>query len=411
MIHLLENRKNRIAIWGAGKMFHIVYEAIIKEKADIISVIDNNVKEIMGIATMPSDIIDQLDIDWLIISVKRSQSIIDECMRLGFPIEKIIDFWGNSEKAGLAECGQDFINLYVRENYNLKIENDILKCRNENYKYEYLYDDTPIIRSSEDLLDILIKSGKSLTRLGDGEFEIIFGRNRAWFQEKQEELSDKLKSALDSEDDKLIVAIADNYGSLEKYTDKAADAIRKYMCAARTDHERIIQRDKIYYDAYVTRPYLIYKDKTRSKMIFEKWKELFANKNILIVEGEFSGFGIGNELLDNVKSIKRILCPSTNAFSVYGEIVERVGEYIENNLDSIELVLVTLGPTATCLVYDLCRIGVQIIDIGQLDNEYCWYKMGVDYQAEIPGKLVVESGNKSAKRVECDKTVIMRIGV
>ena len=38
------------------------------------------------------------------------------------------------------------------------------------------------------------------------------------------------------------------------------------------------------------------------------------DRDVIICEGEKTRMGVGNDLLDNCKSIKRIICPSENAF-------------------------------------------------------------------------------------------------
>ena len=58
-----------------------------------------------------------------------------------------------------------------------------------------------------------------------------------------------------------------------------------------------------------------------------------------------------------------------------------------------DLILISLGPTATVLAYDLAQCGYQAIDIGQLDNEYDWCKMGVKERVAIPYKCVAEVSN------------------
>ena len=49
----------------------------------------------------------------------------------------------------------------------------------------------------------------------------------------------------------------------------------------------------------------------------KKLKRIWDKKDVVIVEGEKSRLGIGNDLFDNMKSIQRILCPVTDAFNSY----------------------------------------------------------------------------------------------
>ena len=52
----------------------------------------------------------------------------------------------------------------------------------------------------------------------------------------------------------------------------------------------------------------------------------------MLIEGYFSRNGIGNDLFNNAKSIKRILCPPKNAFFVYDKIINEVKKFILLNI-------------------------------------------------------------------------------
>ena len=51
-----------------------------------------------------------------------------------------------------------------------------------------------------------------------------------------------------------------------------------------------------------------------------------------------------------------------------------------------KLFLLALGPTATVLAYDLCKMGYQAVDIGHIDLEYEWFLKGQGCRTEIVGK-------------------------
>ena len=57
------------------------------------------------------------------------------------------------------------------------------------------------------------------------------------------------------------------------------------------------------------------------------------------------------------------------------------------------LILLALGPTATILAYDLCRLGYQALDIGHIDIEYEWFLKKVDKKVPIENKYTFEAGN------------------
>ena len=116
-------------------------------------------------------------------------------------------------------------------------------------------------------------------------------------------------------------------------------------------------------------------------------KRLWQNRNLIIVEGEYSRLGVGNDLFDNCVSIRRILCPSKNAFGSYSAIYQAVAKHASRT----DLIIIALGMTATVLAYDLSENGFQAIDIGHIDIEYEWFRRGATQKVAIENKYTNEA--------------------
>jgi glycosyltransferase family protein len=145
-----------------------------------------------------------------------------------------------------------------------------------------------------------------------------------------------------------------------------------------------------YYSSMISRFYIEYKDKSKIPYYIKKLKQIWDKKDILIIEGEKSRLGIGNDLFNNSKSIKRILCPAVNAFNVYDKILNQA-----RKIDKSILILLALGPTSTVLAYDLHKLGYQVIDVGHIDIEYEWFLKNATKKIQIKNKYVNEVyGNK-----------------
>jgi glycosyltransferase family protein len=184
----------------------------------------------------------------------------------------------------------------------------------------------------------------------------------------------------------LLIAIADNYGALDKYTDAAATGIRQYLSnGVREEHMQLLDLNRTYYDAYLSRTYLMYRDKEGAKERFCALKKLWDEKEVLVVEGEHTRFGVGNDLLQNAKSVERILTLDKDSFSVYDSLFEVVKKHGRG-----KLILIVLGPVATIMAHDLAKSGFWAVDIGQLDVEYEWYLRGAEKGCNIPYKTVSE---------------------
>ena len=112
---------------------------------------------------------------------------------------------------------------------------------------------------------------------------------------------------------------------------------------------------------------------------------MWKDRDIVIVEGIYSRLGVGNDLFDEAKSIRRILGPAKNAFERYDELLSQVMK-----LDTQTLILISLGPTATVLSYDLHNEGYQAIDLGHIDLEYEWFLRESKTRVAIDNKMVNE---------------------
>ena len=115
-------------------------------------------------------------------------------------------------------------------------------------------------------------------------------------------------------------------------------------------------------------------------------KRIWNNREIIIVEGEKTKLGVNNDLFDNAKKINRIIVPSRNAFNAYDKILEAI-----KNISKEKLFILSIGPTATVLAKDLVELGYQAVDLGHIDIEYEWFKMGAKQKVLIKGKFVNEA--------------------
>ena len=247
------------------------------------------------------------------------------------------------------------------------------------------------ILSSEDTLDEIIKKNRSISRFGDGEFELIFGKGIA-FQKANKIISKKLKEVLKSKKKGFLIGINIPYDDIElnKYINKTKKYFINWIERRKLNLFTLIDLNRIYYSSYITRFYFEIKDKSKVPNYIKKLKQIWAKKDILIIEGEKSRIGIGNDLFNNSNSLKRIICPAINAFNVYHKIIIQAKKF-----DKSILILLTLGPTSTVLAYELYKLGYQAIDVGHIDIEYEWFLRKATKKIQIKNKFVNEVyGNK-----------------
>lgn len=240
------------------------------------------------------------------------------------------------------------------------------------------------VLSIDQSLDYLLEKGASVVRFGDGEMDLIAGSGIV-YQEYDPELSARLREIMSMEsDERLMVCLSDVFTGLERYSIDAQNFWKVHLYYHLSDYQEIC-RAPWYGSTFISRPYIDLEDKTPSAGYFAKLKQLWQDKDLLIVEGLTSRSGVGNDLFDGARSIKRIICPSRNAYSKLEAIKQAVREQADNRL-----ILTMLGPTAKVLVYDLVQEGYRALDIGHIDSEYEWFQMGARHKVKLSHKHTAE---------------------
>ena len=240
------------------------------------------------------------------------------------------------------------------------------------------------VKGIDETLDYIIENKSSLVRFGDGEINMLAGHSIP-YQDYDEELVSTMRDIIGQESrEELVVCLPDAFTDRFRFTSWAIpfwkDHMDHYM-----DFYRELCSNSWYGSTFVSRPYIDFEDKSQAKAQFEKLKSIWKNRDLLIVEGATSRSGVGNDLFDEANSIKRIICPSHSAFSRVHEIEHEIEKYAAGRL-----ILCMLGPTAKVLAYHLSQNGYQVLDIGHIDSEYEWMKMGAKTKVKFSHKHTAE---------------------
>lgn len=256
-----------------------------------------------------------------------------------------------------------------------------------NQKIVPLIFKAPQIISIDKTIDVIIQNRASIARYGDGEFDIIFGRTEG-YQKRDLELSSRLKNILkkNHESQQFLVALPDCFEDLSHFTPDAQAHWKLRLNKERWRWYRLLDRRFPYYHAQISRFYYDWADKRQSPNWAQKLKQIWAGRSVVIVEGEKTRMGVGNDLFSTATFVRRILCPSENAFDHYDSILDTICHLATPD----DLILMALGPTATVLAYDLFHRGYQAVDIGHVDLEYEWMNRGAMEKIIVPGRYVNE---------------------
>lgn len=233
-------------------------------------------------------------------------------------------------------------------------------------------------------IDVLNKKKFSLARFGDGELNIMMGGD-IHFQKYDPELSLRLKFLIKNNQNKmLMIGIPLAINNVSGYKKEVKEFWRMNMDTGRMHWMKWCGLKRQFLNASLTRCYIDYEDKAKSKIWFERLISLWEGEKILIVEGSESKLGVGNALFSKAMEIKRILTPANNAWEKYDTILKETLKEAAN----FDLILASIGPTATILAEDVSKQGFRIIDIGHLNLEYNKY---LEDNLEILGIATISS--------------------
>lgn len=269
---------------------------------------------------------------------------------------------------------KDFNTLFKKNN-QATFDDKILKTINQmldNIVYELPEHlnliSKPRIKNLEETVDALINSNSSFCRFGDGELIIING-GEIGFQKADSILAARLKEILTSQNDNIFIGINYHYYSadLSMFHDYVKFVYRSFITPIRQDLNKLLINNKQYYAAGFTSIYTTLKDYDFDSY-FSKAKQIWANKDIVIICGERIFNHIDYNIFDCANSIEYQYAPTENAFDKYSEILENA-----KKIDKKKMVVSILGPTAKILAYDLALLGYRALDLGHIAKDYDAY--------------------------------------
>lgn len=257
----------------------------------------------------------------------------------------------------------------------------------------------PKVHSIPETIDCILKNQYSICRFGDSEFLYLVERRDLPYQKQNERLREYFIRILNSDYPNILVGLPIGYHSLENLKPEAKILWRAVIVWTYLGLRKYLNQDKTYYNSSMTRLFIDYQDTTHCKDWFNRVRLIWNDKDILLIEGEKSRLGIGNDLFSNAKSIKRILGPAHESFSQFDNLLQCAKSFSKSHL-----VLIAMGPTAKPIAFELALFGFQALDIGNLDIEYEWFLKGAKKKVIIDGKYTSEAkGGRNVSDISDDK--------
>jgi hypothetical protein len=208
----------------------------------------------------------------------------------------------------------------------------------------------------EDTMLRLIDGTTSLARFGDGELlSMLRPGYDLYFQRTTPELSAELRSIWTMQD-------LDAGSLLLGFPDVSKGPYWSDVWANAWPDLRLISRTDITYgNTHVTRPRFFSRLGQRG---VDLWRQVWADKSVCVVTGTASRFVPIAGLFDSAATVSREDAPAIDAYAHVDALERRL---LDNPAD---VLLLSLGPSATVLAARLSRRGRRAIDIGHITSSY-----------------------------------------
>lgn len=245
---------------------------------------------------------------------------------------------------------------------------------------------TPHIMKYDECVEYINTHRASLARIGDGELIAMYGKDLN-FQKATPELMNGLRRVVSSNSDKCLIGIPDAFEHLERYTEVERNFWLAHFYLHRSQWYTFLRKNRKYASTFLSRFYSMEYNHDLSEWRLSKLRTLWEDRDVIFVEGRDSKIGVGNDLFNTARSIRRIIAPSKSAYDRYDDILRVAKEHATPDC----LFILALGPAATVLAFDLSEAGHQALDLGHFDIEYEWYRMGATSKVFVTGKFSNEA--------------------
>ncbi len=223
----------------------------------------------------------------------------------------------------------------------------------------------PKVLSIDETIDRIIKEKLSVIRFGDGEISLM-GGTTIGYQTYTEELAQRLKEIFRTDNPGLLICIPGIWDKMDLFTPTLHTFYLHHIQRDWYIWKELLSYTQVYGDTNMTRHYLGYKDHSHTGETFKRLFSIWEGQEVVIIEGEKSRLGVGNDLFAKTKSVQRLLCPAEDAYSKHELIKATAIEKIAKD----KMILLSLGPAAKVLAYDLFKAGYRVLDVGHIDMEY-----------------------------------------
>ena len=263
-----------------------------------------------------------------------------------------------------------------RSIYNFLKRNENLITEKEASELDRIKNEFPIVLTTSDTLEYIIKNKASMCRYGDAEFDISNQENNNdAYQTPSDKLSERLHNIIKHGSGKGLIVCIPPFNSetnnIKHYHGELS--FWEWYWLNKFNKIKPLIEQNCYGNSFTTRESVFYENKLTDI------KKIWDNRHVVFVYGKNGRFNSEHSIFNNINKKDEILVSPTSAFNDYSNIIEKCLKYRKN-----VLFMIAAGPTATVLAFDLWKAGYQALDIGHLPNSYDEYKGVIVSPEDIP---------------------------
>ncbi|OTG79570.1 hypothetical protein B9T31_16915 [Acinetobacter sp. ANC 4558] len=221
-------------------------------------------------------------------------------------------------------------------------------------------------------INLIVSRKLSVARFGDGEIRMVNSLVGCAFENSSYYGTSKLRTILSENHENLLVCLngkaTDEWWT--KFWTKEFPAFSKFVLP------------RVYGNTFVSRKIFSHLKQEG----IDKWKSVWDQRKVIFITGDGSRFDFGHVLFDNIAESEVFLSKATHAIKDIPRVLAEVSQK-----DKDVLFLISLGPAATILAYELTLLGYQAIDIGHITSCYD----SVFHGAPLPEKLPLKKKKES----------------
>ena len=216
--------------------------------------------------------------------------------------------------------------------------------------------------------ELLFYTNYSLVRFGDLDMDLM--RGISWpNQNASVELSRALLEVIDNPLPNL------HFGTYDPFSSQSRAPFHHHNFLLDNDQYRLfllkhLKSDTEYLSTLITSPYILNANSSCMLVskIYKTLRKIWKDKDVIILRGA-NGQVYKYDVYDTAKSQKVFYAPRYQAWSAYSKLKETL-----MNEDPNSLYILSAGPVAKVLTYDLVRAGRRALDLGHLAKDYNMFK-------------------------------------